>query len=102
MLPVGLVPPVRCAISAIEPPAVAVVGEALVVIPGEALLTTTCSFASLQEVGPAPLLFASPLYCRSEERRIGKECRSRWAPYHLKKETGLVEVDAQTEQLESR
>src|SRR5947207_16000175 len=23
--------------------------------------------------------------CRSEERRVGKECRSRWAPYHYKK-----------------
>src|SRR5205814_8589688 len=23
---------------------------------------------------------------RSEERRVGKECRSRWAPYQLKKE----------------
>src|SRR2546430_15198219 len=23
--------------------------------------------------------------CRSEERRVGKECRSRWSPYHLKK-----------------
>src|SRR5258705_12369292 len=23
---------------------------------------------------------------RSEERRVGKECRSRWSPYHLKKE----------------
>src|SRR5436853_6343495 len=22
---------------------------------------------------------------RSEERRVGKECRSRWAPYHKKK-----------------
>src|SRR3712207_9565991 len=22
---------------------------------------------------------------RSEERRVGKECRSRWAPYHSKK-----------------
>src|SRR2546423_14916596 len=21
--------------------------------------------------------------CRSEERRVGKECRSRWSPYHL-------------------
>ena len=21
-------------------------------------------------------------YCRSEERRVGKECRSRWSPYH--------------------
>src|ERR1039458_8762081 len=23
--------------------------------------------------------------CRSEERRVGKECRSRWSPYHSKK-----------------
>src|SRR6266702_5089924 len=25
------------------------------------------------------------LALRSEERRVGKECRSRWAPYHEKK-----------------
>src|SRR2546430_8359661 len=25
------------------------------------------------------------LYGRSEERRVGKECRSRWSPYHYKK-----------------
>src|SRR5207249_10055450 len=24
---------------------------------------------------------------RSEERRVGKECRSRWSPYHQKKTT---------------
>jgi len=23
-----------------------------------------------------------PVPCRSEERRVGKECRSRWSPYH--------------------
>ena len=23
-----------------------------------------------------------PFYTRSEERRVGKECRSRWSPYH--------------------
>ena len=22
------------------------------------------------------------ILCRSEERRVGKECRSRWSPYH--------------------
>ena len=22
------------------------------------------------------------LFSRSEERRVGKECRSRWSPYH--------------------
>ena len=25
---------------------------------------------------------AKKLYTRSEERRVGKECRSRWSPYH--------------------
>ena len=24
----------------------------------------------------------SPMFLRSEERRVGKECRSRWSPYH--------------------
>ena len=23
-----------------------------------------------------------PVLTRSEERRVGKECRSRWSPYH--------------------
>ena len=23
-----------------------------------------------------------PIFARSEERRVGKECRSRWSPYH--------------------
>ena len=25
---------------------------------------------------------AAALHYRSEERRVGKECRSRWSPYH--------------------
>src|SRR5206468_12861203 len=29
---------------------------------------------------------------RSEERRVGKECRSRWAPDHLKKKTRIVRL----------
>ena len=28
---------------------------------------------------PADFTFVCP---RSEERRVGKECRSRWSPYH--------------------
>src|SRR5260370_14316033 len=28
------------------------------------------------------LLFMALLLVRSEERRVGKECRSRWSPYH--------------------
>ena len=26
--------------------------------------------------------FAEKARARSEERRVGKECRSRWSPYH--------------------
>ena len=26
--------------------------------------------------------FVKPSLTRSEERRVGKECRSRWSPYH--------------------
>src|SRR5256885_3779613 len=27
-------------------------------------------------------IFSAPTVERSEERRVGKECRSRWSPYH--------------------
>src|SRR6266511_1295491 len=30
---------------------------------------------------------SSPSDYRSEERRVGKECRSRWSPYHQKKKS---------------
>src|SRR5258708_21686235 len=36
-------------------------------------------------LGQPVLLFDSQATCipnRSEERRVGKECRSRWSPYH--------------------
>src|SRR2546422_9722678 len=32
---------------------------------------------------------------RSEERRVGEECRSRWSPYHLKKKK-IDQRDART------
>ena len=33
--------------------------------------------------GTTGFLYASPgRINRSEERRVGKECRSRWSPYH--------------------
>src|SRR2546430_13813130 len=41
-------------------------------------LTSTLSVA-------APTSSWNSISLRSEERRVGKECRSRWAPYHLKK-----------------
>src|SRR3712207_9482910 len=53
----------------------------LLVIPGlkngarEAFLEAV---RSTQESATIPIL---PLSSRSEERRVGKECRSRWSPY---------------------
>src|SRR5947199_2291332 len=38
---------------------------------------------------------------RSEERRVGKECRSRWSPYHEKKKRENMELNRQLH-LESR
>ena len=35
-------------------------------------------FESVKKAGSEPVL----ILCRSEERRVGKECRSRWSPYH--------------------
>ena len=29
-----------------------------------------------------PVAIVHIFLCRSEERRVGKECRSRWSPYH--------------------
>src|SRR5687768_18334917 len=29
---------------------------------------------------------------RSEERRVGKECRSRWSPYHYKKKKSICKT----------
>ena len=36
------------------------------------------------KLGPGMLVLVPLLYSssRSEERRVGKECRSRWSPYH--------------------
>ena len=36
-----------------------------------------------QELNPFGSMFDDSLFRhRSEERRVGKECRSRWSPYH--------------------
>src|SRR6185295_20044168 len=39
-------------------------------------------------VGAVPLAPETPGAGRSEERRVGKECRSRWWRYHSKKKLG--------------
>ena len=43
----------------------------------------TCNFISAQkELGIFNSVSAGVVVWRSEERRVGKECRSRWSPYH--------------------
>src|SRR5690349_6484897 len=42
-------------------------------------------YALLDLVRTARLVWTGLLELRSEERRVGKECRSRWAPDHGKK-----------------
>ena len=44
-----------------------------------------CPNLPILEVGPGMGVltqFLLPKERRSEERRVGKECRSRWSPYH--------------------
>ena len=41
----------------------------------------TACFVSISNGNPNPLFSGSGGW-RSEERRVGKECRSRWSPYH--------------------
>ena len=40
--------------------------------------STECAVQENENINP---YMAEPLV-RSEERRVGKECRSRWSPYH--------------------
>src|ERR1041385_1408776 len=42
----------------------------------ETLPPTTQKYERLRDIG------TSLVCARSEERRVGKECRSRWSPYH--------------------
>src|SRR3989449_10852091 len=41
-----------------------------------------CPICSLAILGTAPVERLNGNMARSEERRVGKECRSRWSPYH--------------------
>ena len=51
-------------------------------------ITDTCLASAVkwaersEQQGATAVVAASPFYFRSEERRVGKECRSRWSPYH--------------------
>src|SRR5256884_3925079 len=39
-------------------------------------------FENIEMPGPDLIMMEGPESNRSEERRVGKECRSRWSPYH--------------------
>src|SRR5258708_25183895 len=41
-----------------------------------------CALAAEQNQGLWPAVFDTLIWARSEERRVGEECRSRWSPYH--------------------
>src|SRR5947209_20630283 len=52
---------------------------------------TASSTSTSTRLTPAPALAtAATRTPRSEERRVGKECRTLWSPYHLTKERGTV------------
>ena len=44
--------------------------------------TLVMMLGELQGLGAGLWVIVSPPVTRSEERRVGKECRSRWSPYH--------------------
>ena len=45
-------------------------------------VTTTTLGPHTNPISPDPDIRAAAVTTRSEERRVGKECRSRWSPYH--------------------
>src|SRR5258706_15550971 len=47
--------------------------------PPFAMVTAYASPPALTGISPGPTVVG---VARSEERRVGKECRSRWSPYH--------------------
>ena len=44
------------------------------------LMMTNTIIAAIRKIVPDQIRI--PVVLRSEERRVGKECRSRWSPYH--------------------
>src|SRR5438034_10968863 len=48
-----------------------------------------CLVSSCVKIGAPTMRALNDHRKRSEERRVGKECRSRWWPDHRKKKTGI-------------
>ena len=62
----------------------AVLDVAVIGVPNDDLGEEAKAIVQLVDPATASDELAAELlaYCRSEERRVGKECRSRWSPYH--------------------
>jgi len=60
------------------------VGVLALVVLGTALVLASASSGSTEgrQAAAAKPVVISAGKGRSEERRVGKECRSRWSPYH--------------------
>src|SRR5437764_14197277 len=57
----------------------------------------------VEVVGVPGRILADGVEARSEERRVGKECRSWWWPYHEKKKSSSTEyADAETKLQQER
>ena len=60
-----------------------VIGELLAVAKiTEALPAAVNNLAEDNWADAANAIMTTDTFARSEERRVGKECRSRWSPYH--------------------
>ena len=61
-------------------------GDAFIAFPGGTgtleEIAEVMSQVSLKQLKAPCILYNLNGYYRSEERRVGKECRSRWSPYH--------------------
>ena len=63
------------------------IGYAAIAIKADMTPVETVSMSFLVYAGAGQIIAASMVlsgatHRRSEERRVGKECRSRWSPYH--------------------
>src|SRR5256885_14060981 len=48
----------------------------------ELVVPTNFNIVAIRPLRGSGLVVCDPSLVRSEERRVGKECRSRWSPYH--------------------
>ena len=77
----------RAPVAAVAPPKrrkLRIIVPLLLLLGFAAVLASTLGdfFAGVTKVTVARPQAAEGVAARSEERRVGKECRSRWSPYH--------------------